>query len=152
MEENKLGLPKDFFKQFNSKEQFQEFFQEMFKQGVNEMLQGELDDHLGYEKHAPEGSGSGNSRNGFSSKKVKSETLGDVVLSIPRDRNASFEPRLIPKQQRMSEQIEQSIIGMYSRGMSTRDIEDQIPEMYGVEISESTVSTITSRVLEMIKE
>lgn len=152
MEENKLGLPKDFFKQFKSKEQFQEFFQEMFKQGVNEMLQGELDDHLGYEKHAPEGRGSGNSRNGFSSKKIKSETLGDVVLSIPRDRNASFEPRLIPKHQRMSEQIEQSIIGMYSRGMSTRDIEDQIREMYGVEISESTVSTVTSRVLDMIKE
>ncbi|AMP99716.1 hypothetical protein AY601_2837 [Pedobacter cryoconitis] len=83
MEENKLGLPKDFFKQFKSKEQFQEFFQEMFKQGVNEMLQGELDEHLGYEKHSPEGRGSGNSRNGFSSKKVKSETLWDVVLSIP---------------------------------------------------------------------
>lgn len=112
----------------------------------------ELDEHLGYGKHAAEGRGSGNSRNGFSSKKVKSETLGDVVLSIPRDRNASFEPKLIPKHQRMSEQIEQSIIGMYSRGMSTRDIEDQIREMYGVEISESTVSTVTSRVLDMIKE
>lgn len=152
MEENKLNLPKDFFKQFKSKEQFQEFFQEMFKQGVNEMLQGELDEHLGYEKHAPEGRSSGNSRNGFSSKKVKSETLGDVVLSIPRDRNASFEPKLIPKHQRMSEQIEKSIIGMYSRGMSTRDIEDQVREMYGVEISESTVSTVTGRVIDLIKE
>lgn len=152
MEENKLGLPKDFFKQFKSKEQFQEFFQEMFKQGVNEMLQGELDDHLGYEKHAVEGRGSGNSRNGYSSKKVKSESLGDVVLSIPRDRNSSFEPKLIPKHQRMSEQIEQSIVGMYSRGMSTRDIEDQVREMYGVDVSESTVSTVTSRVIDHIKE
>ena len=152
MEENKLGLPKDFFKQFKSKEQFQEFFQEMFKQGVQEMLQGELDDHLGYEKHSPDGRGSGNSRNGYSSKKVKSESLGDVVLSIPRDRNSSFEPKLVPKHQRMSEQLEQSIIGMYSRGMSTRDIEDQIREMYGVEISESTVSTVTSRVVDLIKE
>jgi putative transposase len=152
MDENKLGLPKDFFKQFKSKEHFQEFFQEMFKQGVNEMLQGELDDHLGYEKHAIEGRGSGNSRNGYSSKKVKSETLGDVVLSIPRDRNSSFEPKLIPKHQRMSEQIEQSIIGMYSRGMSTRDIEDQAREMYGIDVSESTVSTVTSRVIDHIKE
>ena len=152
MEENKLGLPKDFFKQFKSKEQFQEFFQEMFKQGVQEMLQGELDDHLGYEKHSPDGRGSGNSRNGYSSKKVKSESLGDVVLSIPRDRNSSFEPKLVPKHQRMSEQLEQSIIGMYSRGMSTRDIEDQIREMYGVEISESTVSTVTSRIVDLIKE
>ena len=67
MEENNLGLPKDFFKQFKSKEQFHEFFQEMFTQGVNEMLQGELDDHLGYEKHGPEGRNSGNSRNGSGS-------------------------------------------------------------------------------------
>ena len=124
----------------------------MFKQGVNEMLQGELDEHLGYEKHAPEGPGSGNLHNGFSSKKVKSETLGDVVLSIPRDRHASFEPKLIPKHQRMSEQIEQSIIGLYSRGMSTRDIEDQVREMYGIEIFESTVSTVISRVLDTTKE
>lgn len=116
------------------------------------MLQGELDDHLGYETHAPERRGSGNSRNGYSSKKVKSESLGDVVLSIPRDRNSSFEPKLIPKHQRMSEQIEQSIIGMYSRGMSTRDIEDQVREMYGVEVSESTVSTVTSRVIDHITE
>lgn len=152
MEENKLNLPKDFFKQFKSREQFQEFFQEMFKRGVNEMLQGELDEHLGYEKHSPEGRGSGNSRNGFSSKKLKSESLGDVVLSIPRDRNSSFEPKLVPKHQRMSEQIEESIIGMYSRGMSTRDIEDQVREMYGVEISESTVSAITNRVVDLIKE
>jgi transposase-like protein len=152
METSKLGLPKDFFKQFKSKEQFQEFFQEMFKQGVNQMLQAELDDHLGYEKHSPEGRGSGNSRNGYSSKRIKSEKLGDVLLSIPRDRNATFEPQLIPKHQRMSDQIEQSIIGMYSRGMSTRDIEDQVREMYGVDVSESTVSTVTSRVIEHVKE
>ena len=152
MEMNKLGLPKDFFKQFKSKEQFQDFFQEMFKQGVEEMLQGELDDHLGYEKHSPEGRGSGNSRNGYSSKKLKSESLGDVLLSIPRDRNSTFEPQLIPKHQRMSDQIEQSIIGMYSRGMSTRDIEDQVREMYGVEVSESTVSMVTGRIVEHIKE
>lgn len=152
METSKLGLPKDFFKQFKSKEQFQEFFQEMFKQGVNQMLQAELDDHLGYEKHSPEGRGSGNSRNGYSSKRIKSEKLSDVLLSIPRDRNATFEPQLIPKHQRMSDQIEQSIIGMYSRGMSTRDIEDQVREMYGVDVSESTVSTVTSRVIEHVKE
>ncbi|RYE23798.1 MAG: IS256 family transposase [Sphingobacteriaceae bacterium] len=152
MKENKLGLPTDFFKQFKSKEQFQEFFQELFKEGVQHMLQGELDEHLGYEKHDPEGRNSGNSRNGHSSKKVKSETVGDLVLSIPRDRNSTFEPKLIPKHKRMSEQIEQSIIGMYSRGMSTRDIEDQVREMYGVEVSESTVSTVTSRVLDHIVE
>lgn len=152
MKENKLGLPPDFFKQFKSKEEFQEFFQEMFKEGVQQMLQGELDEHLGYEKHSPEGRNSGNSRNGTSTKKVKSESLGDMVLSIPRDRNSSFEPQLIPKHQRMSSKIEETIIGMYSRGMSTRDIEEQIRELYGVEVSESTVSTITNRIVDLIKD
>lgn len=116
------------------------------------MLQGELDAHLGYEIHTPEGRNSGSSRNGTSSKKVKSVSLGDLVLSIPRDHNSSFEPKLIPKHQRMSEQIEQSIIGMYSRGMSTRDIADQISEVYGVDVSESTVSTVTNRIVDHIKE
>ena len=152
MKENKLGLPPDFFKQFKSKEQFQEFFQEMFKEGVQQMLQGELDEHLGYEKHSPEGRNSGNSRNGSTTKKVKSDSLGDMVLSIPRDRNSSFEPQLIPKHQRMSSKIEETIIGMYSRGMSTRDIEEQIRELYGVEVSESTVSTVTNRIVDHIKE
>lgn len=152
MKDNKLGLPADFFKQFKSKEQFHEFFQEMFKEGVQQMLQGELDEHLGYEKHSPEGRNSGNSRNGISTKRVKSETLGDMVLSIPRDRNSSFEPQLIPKHQRMSSKIEETIIGMYSRGMSTRDIEEQIRELYGVAVSESTVSTVTGRIVEHIKE
>lgn len=152
MEEKKSSLPPDFFKQFKSREQFQEFFQELFKEGVQQMLQGELDEHLGYEKHSPEGLNSGNSRNGYSKKKVKSESVGDLLLSIPRDRNSTFEPQLIPKHQRMSTKIEQSIIGMYSRGMSTRDIEDQVREMYGVEVSESTVSAVTGRLVEHIKE
>ncbi len=149
---NKLGLPADFFKQFKSKEQFQEFFQELFKEGVQQMLQGELDEHLGYEKHSPEGRKSGNSRNGYSKKTIKSETLGDMALSIPRDRDSSFQPQLIPKHQRMSARIEETIIGMYSRGMSTRDIGEQIKELYGVDVSESTVSAVTSRIVEHIRE
>lgn len=80
---------------------------------------------------------------------MKIETLRDVVSSIPQDRNASFEPRLIPKHKRISELIEQSIIGMYSRGMSSRDMEDQIREMYDVVIPESTVSTVAIRVKEV---
>lgn len=152
MKEKKSNLPPDFFKQFKSREQFHEFFQELFKEGVQQMLQGELDEHLGYEKHSPEGRNSGNSRNGHSKKKVKSESVGDLLLSIPRDRNSTFEPQLIPKHQRMSEKIEQSIIGMYSRGMSTRDIEDQVRDMYGVKISETTVSAVTGRIVDHIKE
>lgn len=149
---NPLDLPKDFFKQFKSKEEFQEFFQDLFKRGVQEMLQGELDEHLGYEKHSPEGYNSGNSRNGTSKKKVKTESLGDMVLNIPRDRKSTFEPQLIPKHERMSDKIEQVIIGLYSRGMTTRDIEDQVKEMYGVEVSEGTISNVTNRLIDNIKQ
>ncbi len=154
MEENKnpLDLPKNFFKQFKSKEEFQDFFQNLFKQGVQEMLQGELDEHLGYKKHSPDGYNSGNSRNGTSKKKVKTESLGDMVLNIPRDRKSTFEPKLVPKHQRMSDKIEEVIVGMYSRGMTTRDIEDQVKEIYGVEVSEGTISNVTNRLIDNIKQ
>ena len=121
MEEKKLPIPKDFFKQFKNKEEFHTFFNSLFKEGVEEMLKGELDEHLGYEKHSKEGNNSGNSRNGFSSKKVKTESLGDMVLNIPRDRNSEFDPQLIPKGSRMSDKLEQAIVGMYSRGMTTSE-------------------------------
>jgi transposase-like protein len=151
MSEEKFSLPKGFFKQFKNKEEFQSFFQEMFKEGVQQMLQSELDEHLGYEKNEISGNNSGNSRNGSSKKTLKSETLGDMVLNIPRDRNSSFEPKLVPKHQRMSDKIEEAIIGLYSRGMSTRDIEEQIRELYGVEVSEGTVSNVTNRIIETVK-
>jgi putative transposase len=152
MEEKKLPIPKDFFKQFKNKEEFQSFFNNLFKEGVEEMLKGELDEHLGYEKHSKEGNNSGNSRNGFSSKKVKTESLGDMVLNIPRDRNSEFDPQLIPKGSRMSDKLEEAIIGMYSRGMTTSDISDQVKQIYGVDVSEGTVSNVTNRIIENIKE
>lgn len=145
-------LPKDFFKQFKSKEDFHSFFNQLFKQGVEEMLKGELDEHLGYEKHSKEGYNSGNSRNGSYKKKVKTDSLGDIVLNIPRDRNSEFEPQLIPKGQRMSDKLEEAILGMYSRGMTTSDISEQVREVYGVDISEGTVSNVTNRIVEHIKE
>lgn len=145
-------LPKDFFKQFKNKEEFHSFFNDLFKQGVEEMLQAELDEHLGYPKYAKEGDNSGNSRNGSYSKKVKTDSLGDMVLNIPRDRNSEYSPRLIPKGQRMSDKLEEAIIGMYSRGMTTSDISEQVKNVYGVEISEGTVSNVTARVIEHVKE
>lgn len=90
-------LPKDFFKQFKSKEEFHSFFNDLFKQGVEEMLQAELDEYLGYEKYSKEGYGTGNSRNGTYPKTVKTESLGDLLLNIPRDRNSEYAPQLIPK-------------------------------------------------------
>lgn len=151
-DQQKPQLPKDFFKQFKNKEEFQDFFSQMFKQGVEEMLKAELDDHLGYEKHSREGHHSGNSRNGSYTKKVKTASLGDMVLNIPRDRNSEYSPQLIPKGSRMSDQLEDAIVGMYSRGMTTGDISEQVKEAYGVEVSEGTISNVTNRIIELVKE
>lgn len=148
----KDALPKDFFKQFKNKEEFRSFFNELFKQGVEEMLRAELDAYLGYEKYSKEGYGTGNSRNGSYSKKVKTENLGEVLLNIPRDRNSEFEPQLIPKGQRMSDKLEEAITGMYSRGMTTSDISAQVKEIYGLDVSEGTISNVTNRIIEHVKE
>jgi transposase-like protein len=145
-------IPKDFFKQFKSKEEFHLFFNDLYKQGVEQMLQAELEDYLGYEKYSKEGYNSGNSRNGSYGKTVKSESLGDMVLSIPRDRNSEFEPLLIPKGRRMSDKLEEAITGMYSRGMTCSDIRAQVKEIYGVDVSEGTVSNITNHLVEHIRQ
>jgi transposase-like protein len=152
MDEQKLPIPKDFFKQFKNKEEFQSFFSNLFKEGVEEMLKGELEDHLGYEKHSKEGHNTGNSRNGSYKKKVKTESLGDMVLNIPRDRKSEFEPQLVPKGSRMSDKLEESIISLYSRGMTTSDISEHVKVLYGVDVSEGTISNVTNRILEHVKE
>lgn len=145
-------FPKGFFKQFKDKDSFQDFFGTLFKQGIEEMLQGELDEHLGYEKHSKDGNNSGNSRNGTFPKTITTESVGDVLLNIPRDRNGEFEPLIIPKGQTISSKIEDAIIGMYSRGMTTSDVRKQVLEIYGLEISETTVSNITEGIMVLAKE
>ena len=145
-------LPKDFFKQFKDKETFQNFFNSFFKQGIEEMLKGELDEHLGYSKHSVEGYNSGNSRNGSFPKTITTENVGDVVLNIPRDRLGEFEPQIIPKGETISIKIQDAILGMYSRGMTTSDVRKQVLEIYGLSISETTVSNITERVMESARE
>ena len=145
-------FPKDFFKQFKSKESFQEYFNALFKQGIEEMLKCELDEHLGYSKHTKEGYNTGNSRNGSFPKTITTENVGEVVLNIPRDRNGAFEPLIIPKGQTVSSKIEEAIIGMYSRGMTTSDVRKQVLEVYGLEISETTVSNITEGIMASAKE
>ncbi|MEP7170543.1 MAG: IS256 family transposase [Bacteroidota bacterium] len=129
-----------------------EFFNSLFKQGIEEMLQGELDEHLGYAKHTTEGYNTGNSRNGTFPKTVTTENVGEVVLNIPRDRNGAFEPHIIPKGQTISSKIEDAILGMYSRGMTTSDVRNQVLEIYGLDISETTVSNITERIMESARE
>lgn len=145
-------FPKGFFKQFKSKENFQSYFNALFKQGIEEMLKAEMDEHLGYNKHEKTGYNSGNNRNGTFKKTIYSENVGQVELNIPRDRNAEFEPIIIPKGETISSKIEDAILGMYSRGMSTSDITNQVEEIYGLDISETTISNITHKIIAVAKE
>jgi len=137
-------LPADFFKQFQSGAEFQHFMDALFKRGVEQLLEAELDEHLGYEKH---GSSPGeNVRNGKNAKTIKT-TKGSYRIEVPRDREGSFNPKVVPKRKRMIDQIEDVVISFYAKGMSTEDISRQVNELYGVSISNATVSNITERIL-----
>ena len=149
MNDDKFNIPPDFFKKF-SKEEFNSFFDKLFKEGVQQMLQGEMEEHLGYSKYQKKDKDNQNTRNGSSKKNVKT-SRGSISVDIPRDREATFEPKLIPKHKRMSEEIEDAVLSFYAKGMSTADIEEQIGAIYGVEISTTTVSNVTARMLEAVK-
>jgi putative transposase len=113
-------------------------------------LQAELTTHLGYEKHENKGKNSGNSRNGTSSKIVKGE-FGQAEIIIPRDRAGTFEPQLIQKGQTRFDGFDEKILAMYARGLTTRDIQAQLQELYGVEVSATLISNVTDAVLEEVK-
>jgi transposase-like protein len=115
------------------------------------MLEGELDQHLGYEKHAPAGRNSGNSRNGKTLKTLKSK-YGAVKIEVPRDRASTFDPVVVPKRRSLAEGIEEVVISLYAKGMSTRDMEEQLRELYGFNLSESSISNITAKISEDILE
>jgi len=144
-------FPKGFFKQFKTRDDFSGYFNSLFKQGIEEILQVEMEEHLGYSKHQTEGYNTGNSRNGTYPKTIKTENVGNILLNIPRDRNADFEPKIVPKGETISSKIEDAILGMYSRGMSTADICNLVEEIYGFDISETTISNITERILPIVK-
>jgi putative transposase len=113
-------------------------------------MQAELSDHLGYDKHDPAGYNSGNSRNGKTRKKVKGE-FGEIEVETPRDRDGSFEPKILPKHQTRFGGFDDKILSMYARGMSTRDIQAHLEEMYGVEVSPTLISNVTDAVVEEVK-
>jgi putative transposase len=113
-------------------------------------LNAELTTHLGYEKHDPVGYNIGNSRNGTSPKTIKGE-FGEVELEIPRDREGSYTPQLLPKHQTRFEGFDEKILSLYARGMTTRDIQAQLQELYGVEVSHNLISNVTDAVLDEVK-
>jgi putative transposase len=116
---------------------------------VERALGAELTDHLGYEPGAAEGAGTGNSRNGTSPKTLTTE-LGEIPIEVPRDRNGSFEPKLVKKHQRRFDGFDDKILSMYARGMSVRDIQAHLSELYGTEISPSLISTVTDAVVDEV--
>src|SRR6266581_4932868 len=121
------------------------------KMVVEGALEGELDDHLGYEKNDPAGRNGGNSRNGHRGKTVLTEA-GPAGLSVPRDRDSSFEPRIIAKRQRRLTGIEDLVISLSAKGLTHGDIAAHLAEVYGAEVSKQTISAITDRVMEGLAE
>ena len=126
-------------------------FKDMFKMVLEEMLNAELDEELGYAKYDYKNKETTNSRNGHSKKKVNS-SYGDIELAVPRDRESEFEPIVVKKRQRDITNIEDAVLSMYAKGMTTRDISEHVKEIYGREISAEGVSRITDRIIPIMEE
>ncbi len=124
---------------------------ELLKMTVEAALGAEMEEHLGYAKHDPKGRGSGNSRNGLSRKRLKGDH-GDIEIETPRDRDSSFEPQFIRKGQTRLTQMDDQILYLYAKGLTTREIVDTFKEMYGAEVSASLISKVTDRVIEQVIE
>ena len=135
-----------------SMEDIQELFKDMIASFVKQGLEGELDEELGYSKYDFRNKDTDNSRNGHSEKTLKT-SFGDVEIQVPRDRKGEFEPELIKKQQTtLTGDIEEKILSMYAKGMTTGDIEGHIKEIYGLDVSDSAISRITDKILPVVKE
>ncbi len=149
-------LPKELIKEivrkgnFKSATDIQEALKDLMKEFIQESLEAELNNQLGYEKYEKK-ENCDNSRNGYSKKKVKS-SFGEIELDIPRDRNSEFEPKIVPKYSRDISNLEEKVISMYGLGMSTRDINKHIQEIYGVDVSAEMVSKITDKIIPLIEE
>jgi len=124
---------------------------ELMQKTLQTLLDVEMEEHLGYPPHDPKGNNSGNSRNGKTSKKVRSEK-GELLVETPRDRNGTFEPQIIKKRQTISTDFADKIISLYARGLTTREIEEHLREMYGVDVSATFISRATEAVLTEVKE
>jgi putative transposase len=125
-------------------------FARLFSKTLEEMLKAELTEHLGYEPYEAKGRNSGNSRNGGYSKKVRTSD-GETLIDVPRDRNGTFEPHIVKRYASNTNELEDKIIGMYAKGMSVRDIQDNLAELYGIDISPTTISAITDKVWELVE-
>ena len=151
MQNIKDRLAAELAKDCKSMDDVHTMLKDLFKDTIQKVLEAEMDTHLGYEKHDSTGDYSGNSRNGYSKKTVQTQ-MGKTELKVPRDRNGEFEPQIIKKYETTANELEEQIIAMYAKGMSTRDIEDHMRDIYGVEVSPTMVSKVTDKVMPMIAE
>ena len=123
LNETQMELVKSISQECNTPAEVTSLLKSLFAGTLEQMLQAEMDEHLGYETHSSVGDNSGNSRNGYGKKTIKSE-WGESEIAVPRDRNGTFEPSVIEKRQTRTDEIEARVLAMYSKGLSTRDIED----------------------------
>jgi len=123
----------------------------IIKASIEGMLDAELTEHLGYKKYSTEGRNSGNSRNGKTHKTLKNDN-GEIDVTVPRDRNGSFDPVIVKKYERTLGPIEDKIISMYAKGMTVRDIQSHVQEFYGLDVSASLISQITDKIIDLAKE
>lgn len=130
-------------------EDIQEALRDLLGGTLKSMLEAEMDEHLGYEPY--ERSDNSNYRNGVKTKNVRG-TFGEMELDIPQDRNSSFEPQIVKKRQKDISEIDQKIINMYARGLTTRQISDQIEEIYGFDVSEHFISNVTDKIFQEIDD
>src|SRR5688572_1694641 len=125
-------------------------FARLFASRLEQMLEAELTEHLGYEPYEAKGRNSGNSRNGSYRKKVRT-SAGDTEVEVPRDRKGDYEPGILKKYASNTNELEEKIIGLYAKSMSTRDIHDTLEDLYGVDISASTISAVTEKVWSLVE-
>lgn len=150
MDEKKLdAMAEELAKGLKTQDDLAALTQALVKRTVEKALDVELEDHLGYSKHDPKGRGSGNSRNGYSSKKLRGN-MGEVEIVTPRDRNGSFEPILVGKGETRLTKFDDQILALYARGMTTRDIADTFKEMYGATVSHALIARVTDSVMDDI--
>ena len=120
----------------------------LIAKSLEQMLESELTEHLGYDKYSPVGKNSGNSRNGKTHKSLKNDN-GEIEITVPRDRNGEFDPIIVKKYEKTIGPIEDKIISMYAKGMTTRDIQTHVNELYGIDISPTLVSNITNKLIDL---
>ncbi|WP_102029562.1 IS256 family transposase [Salirhabdus sp. Marseille-P4669] len=152
-----MKLPRELIREmvkeqkFTSTNQIMETIKEMFSDVLEEVLQCEIDEQLGYEKHQRREDGPTNYRNGSTKRKLKTQ-FGEVEVNVPRDRNGSYEPQILDKYQRNVDGLEEKILSLYAHGMSTRDIKEQVKDLYNIEISSELVSKISEKIMPQVNE